>query len=339
MMQKQTIPDWPIRRLAVLMFAMTLVAACGNDAKGGETSGTGSSGAEKVKVTAVTNWFAQAEHGGLYAALEKGFYEEAGLDMTIEPGGPQVSSTQIVASGKAQFGMGQADQILLARESGIPLVVIFASFETSPQGLMVHKEENIASPAELEGRNVYVASGASYWEYLKKAYNLQDVQEMAYTGSLAPFLADGKVAIQGYVTSEPYEMREQNVDVDFLLNADFGYNPYANVLFTTESYLKENPEIVKAFVNATAKGFDYFKEHYEEINPVIQKENPDMPLEKLNYAAEAMIPLVYGEEAQKSGVGRMTQERWDTLAQQMTEAGMLKEKPDVTQVFTNEFFE
>lgn len=318
-----------------LLLSITLISACGSN-NNAATSGDSAS-KELTKVTSVSNWFAQAEHGGLYAAKEKGYYEEAGLDMTITPGGPQVSATQIVASGKAQFGMAQADEILLARQNGIPLVVVFASFQTNPQGIMVHNNQNIASAADLNGRQVYVNSGAVYWEFLKKAYKLDDVQVMAYTGSLAPFLDDETTAIQGYVTSEPYQIAQQKVEADFLLNADAGYNPYANVLFTTESYLKDHPDMVKAYVEATARGFGYYKDNYEEINTVIQKENPDTTLDSMKYASETMIQLVFGGDAEANGVGYMTQERWESLAGQMMEIGLLTSKLDVSKAFTTEF--
>lgn len=318
----------------VLALSIMLISACGNNES---ASTSGGEGTKLTKVTSVSNWFAQAEHGGLYAAKDQGFYEEAGLDMTLTPGGPQVSATQIVASGKAQFGMAQADEILLARQNNIPLVAVFTSFQTSPQGIMVHSNQSIASMADLSGHSVYVNSGAVYWEYFKKAYKLEKVQELAYTGSLAPFVSDDKVAIQGYVTSEPYEMELQKVDVKFLLNADAGYNPYANILFTTESYLKDHPDIVKAYVEATAKGFNYYKDNYEAINKVIQKESPDTPLESMKYASETMMPLVFGNDAETNGVGYMSQERWEKLSEQMTEIGMLTTKQDVSKAFTTEF--
>lgn len=335
--------------IAMVMMAVLLSAcgsnggnnAAGSEAAGGSnapasTEGTGAA-SETVKVTTVTNWFAQAEHGGLYAALDEGIYKDAGLDMTITPGGPQISATQIVASGKAEFGMAQADEILLARQNGIPLVAVFASFQTNPQILMTHTESKISSPEDLHGKTVYVSSGAGYWEYFLKAYGLSDATQMAYTGSAAAFLADSNTVLQGYITSEPYQMKEQNIDVSYLLNADFGYNPYGNVLFTTEDYLKEHPETVKAFVEATAKGFEAFKTDYEETNLVIQQENPDLDINELKYAAETMMPLVFEGDAATNGVGYMTEERWDTLAQQMTESGLLDSKPDVSKAFTSEF--
>jgi NitT/TauT family transport system substrate-binding protein len=332
---------------------VTFLSGCGTKAVTNTTSATvapsasavaakpTASPAAEVKLMAVTqvsNWFAQPEHGGSYAALAKGYYKAAGLDMTITPGGPGISSAQIVASGKAQFGMGQADDILLAREKGIPLVAIMTTFQKNPQGIMVHKGQNIKSAVDLNGHKVFVGAGASYWEYLKKTYKLDKVQEQKYTGNLAGFVSDAGSGTQGYITSEPFTMKKQNVDVDFLLNADAGFNPYANLFFTTEAFLKDHPAEVKAFVEATQKGWLYYKDNYKEINNEIKLSSPDTPLENMEYSAVALQPLVFGGDAETNGMGYMSKERWDTLNKQMVESGVLKSSVDVTKVFTSQFF-
>lgn len=339
---------------AVLLAAViVIVGGCGGSGAGTQPNvpaATGAAGeetpgtepaeqppAEQTKITQITNWFAQAEHGGQYAALVKGFYEEAGLDMTIQSGGPGISATQIVASGKAQFGMGQADEILFARQNGIPLVAIAGIFQKNPQALMFHKSEPIDSFDDLNGRKVYVGSGVAYWEFIKKKFNLDNVQEMKYTGQLINFIEDKEAVTQIYMTSEPYTMEQEGVEVGYLLNADSGYMPYGNLLFTTEQYLREHPDIVKAYVEASIKGWDYYKDNAGEINKHIQEKNPDMPLEKLEYSARALQPLVYGFDAETHGVGHMTEERWTKLMNQLLDLELLKQPIDVKTVFTTEF--
>ncbi|OXM87768.1 ABC transporter substrate-binding protein [Paenibacillus rigui] len=290
-----------------------------------------------VAVTQVTNWFAEPEHGGQYAALMKGYYKDAGFDMTIMPGGPQVSAAQIVASGKAQFGMIQGDDLIIARQQGIPLVAVAAAFQKNPQGLIFHKGQQIKDFADLNGRKVYVASAAGYWEFIKKKYNLDKVQDMKYTGQLVNFINDPTAVTQGYITAEPYSLKQQGYDTEMLLNADSGYNPYANVLFTTEKMIKEHPDQVKAFVEASIKGWEYYKDHADEVNPKIKESNPDMTLDAMKFGAEKQAELVYGGDAVKSGVGTMTKERWSTLMKQLSEIGVLKTEEDVSKVFTTEF--
>jgi NitT/TauT family transport system substrate-binding protein len=292
---------------------------------------------ELFKVVQVTNWVAQPEHGGNYAALAKGFYKDAGLDMSITSGGPGINAAALIASGKVQFGMGSTDEILLARQNGIPIVAIMGTFQKSPQALMFHKGQNIKSFTDLNGRKVYVNPGAGYWEYMKKKFDLSKVQEMKYNFELASFASDPTSVVQSYITSEPYDMKLQGIETEYLLNADSGFSPYGNLMYTTEDMIKNHPDEVRAFVEATIKGWEYYIVNYKEINPVIGERNPDMPLEKMEYSATAQIPLITGGDAEKGGIGIMTKERWEAMNNQLVEVKLLKEPQDITKAYTTEF--
>ncbi|MBB6732016.1 ABC transporter substrate-binding protein [Cohnella zeiphila] len=292
---------------------------------------------ETVKSTLVLNWFAEPEHGGNFAAVAKGFYKDAGLDLTIQNGGPSVSSSQIVAAGKADFGMVNADDVLVARQEGIPIVAIATAFQKSPQALFYHKESGIKDFSDLNGHKVYVAATASFWQYMKSKYKLDKVQEMKYTGSLVNFVNDPNAVTQGYVTSETYTLQQQGVDFGTLLNADSGYNIYAGVYITTEKMIKEHPDRVKAFVEATVKGWDYYKDHSDEINPEIQKMDPDMTLDMMKFSAEKEMEFAFGGDAATNGTGTMSEARWTELQKQMLDAGVLKKADPIQEAFTLEF--
>lgn len=326
-----------------LLLVTSFLAACGTSQAPGQTPGAASpepspeTPKSLTKATVVLNWFPEPEHGGNYAALAKGFYKEAGLDMTLMPGGPQVSSTQIVASGKAEFGMANGDDILVARGQGIPIVAIATAYQKSPQALFYHKSSGIQDFSDLNGHKVYVASTASYWQFLKSRFKLDQAQEMRYTGSLVNFVNDPNAVTQGYVTSETYTLTQEGVDFGILLNADSGYNIYAGVYFTTEKMIAEQPELVKAFVEATVKGWDYYKDHAEEINPSIQEKNPDMSLDMMKFSAEKGMDFAFGGDAATMGTGIMTAERWSEVQKQLVEVGVLKEEEPIEKVFTTEF--
>lgn len=323
----------------VLFLSLTglLLAGCGSGAPTQEPSGEPAGSGSLVPVTQVTNWYAQADQGGQYAALEKGFYEEAGLDMTIEPGGPKVSTIQVVSSGRAQFGMAQADQLLMARADGIPVVAVAALFQVSPQIILFQKGQPIDGFDDLNGRTVYVTPGSPYWEYLKQTYKLDRVRELAFTGEFSGLLSDASSASQAYLNTAPFTLKSQGIDTGHLLIYDSGYQPYSNVLFTTESYLEENPEAVKAFVEASVTGWDYYKTEYEEINQALLEANPNLDLETLKFGAESQTELIYGYDAAGLGVGTMSESRWSALMEQMLETGLLKEELDISQAYTTAF--
>jgi len=288
-------------------------------------------------VKVVLNWFAKAQHGGVYAARENGLFEENGLNVTIEPGGPQVSSINMVASGKAEFGLAHADQIVNARNEGIELVAVASAMQGSPQAFMFHKGKGIEDFDELNGRKVFVQPGIVYWEYLKTQYDLSNVEELAHTGQHGNFIADENSVTQAFVTSEPYFMELDGVEVETKLISDAGYDPYNIVLYVTKDYLEENKETVKAFTTAFVEGWNLYKDSYEDINKVIQEDNPDIELESLKFEAEAQAEFVYGGDAAEHGVGYMTEERWATLIDQLNKLKILEEPFDTNEIFTTEF--
>lgn len=292
---------------------------------------------EHPDIEVVLNWFAKSEHGGLYAAQQHDIYKNAGLNVTIEQGGPQVSSVQIVASGKAEFGLAHADQILLAREQGIPIVAVATTFQISPQAIMFHESEGIKDFSELNGRTIFIQSGQPYWEFLKHKYKLDKATEIAYTGQHANFIADATSASQSFVTGEPFAVEEQGVPVDTLLVADSGYQPYAAVIYTTEDFLKNNPETVKAFVRGTVQGWEDYKTSAAEIDAHIRTVNTNMSEKEMEFAVTTQEEFIYGYDAAEHGVGYMTEERWKTLMDQLIEIGVLTKEQDVTQAFTTEF--
>ncbi|WJH29239.1 ABC transporter substrate-binding protein [Paenibacillus sp. CC-CFT742] len=125
--------------------------------------------------------------------------------------------------------------------------------------------------------------------------------------------------------------------MDYLKIADSGYANYADVLFTTEDYLKEHPDVVEAVVQASQKGWSYYLDNYEKVNPFIQTYNPDMTVEAMNYEAVQEKPFILNKESEANGIGYMTKERWSTLQDQMIKGGGLTKALDVTQAFTTEY--
>ncbi|WP_035710867.1 ABC transporter substrate-binding protein [Salibacterium aidingense] len=300
-----------------------------------------SEGAEElVETKQITSWFPQVENAGQYYAAMEGFYEEEGLDMTVEPGGPEVSSVQIVASGQAEYGMAQADQMLSAVNDGIPLVAIFTNFQTTPQGIMFHEGEPVENFDDLaDGYDIYTAPGAGYWEYLVETTDIEQEQNMVYNGSNSEFMSNEKAASQMYVTSEPFYLEQEGVETDYLTIAESGYSPYGDVLFTTQEHLEENPEEVQAFVNAVTKGWEAFKEEPAPLYSYLMGLQDGLSEEQMAYATEEMQELVYGGDAEVNGVGYMSEQRWQTLIDQMTDLGLIEEGMAPEDIYTTEFLQ
>ncbi len=174
------------------------------------------------KVTFLTSWFAQAEHGGFYQAKATGLYDKANLNVTIKMGGPQVNGLQLLLGGEADIIMGYDFQVLSAVAKGLPVVTIAASFQKDLQGMMTHND--VTSLGGLKDRTILVATSgrSSWWPWLKQKFGYTDAQTQAYTFNLQPFFADNKVAQQSYPSSEPFQAMEKHVAVNFFLFADDG---------------------------------------------------------------------------------------------------------------------
>jgi NitT/TauT family transport system substrate-binding protein len=296
--------------------------------------------ATMTDVSQVTSWFAESSHGGLYAALKNGDYERQNLKMTIEQGGPQISGVPLVAAGKQQFAMlGAADDVLLAREQGVPIVMIFGTFQINEQGLMFHNSHPVKDFPDLNGRKVYVSPATSFWVYLSKKYKLDQVQQFTYNGQLPIFLNDETAVFQCYIGEEPEAAKKAGADVGYLLNADGGYNPYGDVMVTTEQMVKEKPEVVQAYVTATIAGWKSYLENPKPILDVIKEANKDYDLDLGAKAAAVEKPLILNKGTDLKVIGTMTEQRMKDLRDQMREAGVLKTDVDYKAAFDNRFVE
>src|SRR5277367_1402033 len=264
------------------------------------------------KVTFLTSWFAQAEHGGFYQAKASGLYEKAGLDVTIKMGGPQVNGSQLLLAGDTDFMMGYDIQVLKGREQNLRLVTVASSFQFDLQGIMAH--DDVADLAALKGRPILIAgsSRATFWPWLRAKYGYTDDQIRPYTFNLQPFFADKTMAQQAYPSSEPYQAEQQNEKVKFFLFADGGYPPYGSTIVTTEKMIADKPDVVARFVKASLEGWRDYLRNPAPGNALIKADNPKMSDEQLAYAVEKLRQnrSVDGGDAASQGIGIMTAARW-----------------------------
>jgi NitT/TauT family transport system substrate-binding protein len=269
------------------------------------------------------NWFPEAEHGGFYAAQVHGLYAADGVRVEILGGGPDAPVIQRVATGDATFGVTNADDVLLARVQGAPVVALLASYQVNPRCIMVHAASGIDSIAELRDLTLAMSQRPAFSHYLRHRFPLPGVTIVPYPGNVTQFLADPAYAQQGYVFSEPYVARAQGSDPRALLVAQVGFNPYAGVLIATEETVRQRAPMVGAVVRASVRGWQHYLEDPAATNAEIHRLNPEMALDVLSFGARESRPLVLDAVAQEHGVGYMTAERWQTLLSQMVESELI----------------
>jgi NitT/TauT family transport system substrate-binding protein len=296
------------------------------------------------KITFLTSWKAQAEHGGYYQAVAKGYFKKYGLDVTIREGGPGVDGGQLIAAGAVDFAMGSNNDIALnLQKAGADVVAVMAGMQKIPQILMTHPGNGIETLADMKGKPILVSSSAinTYWVFLKAKYGFEDSQIRKYTFNIAPFLADKSSIQQGYLSSEPYFVkREVGFDPKVFLLADEGYLSYASITLVPREWIVKKPEAVRGFVNASIEGwYDYLYGDPAPANALIKADNPDMPDDVIAYGIAKMkeYAIIDGGDAKKMGIGAMTDERWKTHFEMLVAAGIMPADLDYTKAYTLDF--
>ena len=330
-----------------LALSSSLVVACSNVLQSpseNPTSDASSVPESKLdKVTFGTNWLAQAEHGGFYQAIATGIYKNYGLDVTIKMGGPQVpSGTQLLMGNAVDFFMGYGIDAVNAIAEGIPKITVASIFQKDPQCLIAHPNSGVDSLEDLKGKPIYVSPSANvtYWPLLKAKYGFTDDQKRPYNFNIGPFLADKQVAQQGYVTSEPFAIEKQAGfnPVVFLL-ADYGYTPYSTTIEAKQELVEKNPDLVQRFVEASIKGWYSYLDNPAPGNELIKKANPEMTDEQIAYGLQKLkeYGVIISGEADKLGIGAMTEERWKSFFESMANAGLFKPNTNYKEAFTLQF--
>ncbi len=291
------------------------------------------------KLTFMTSWFAQAEHGGFYQAQAAGLYQKAGLDVTIRMGGPQVNGMQQMLGGVADVIMGYDFQVLKGLEAGMPVITVGTSFQQDVQGIMAHAD--IETLAGLKGHTILAAATArsTWWPWLKHRYGFGDEQLRAYTFNLQPFFADATLAQQAYLSSEPFQAEKNNVKARFFLFADQGYPPYGTTMVTLQKTVRERPDVIARFVRASLEGWRSYLADPALANALIRKDNPNMTEEQLAYAVVKLkeTGVITGGDAARLGIGIMTDDRWKKTCDYMTSQDLLKPDVDCRQAYTLQF--
>ena len=292
------------------------------------------------KVTFLTSWYAQAEHGGFYQAKASGLYDKENLDVTIKMGGPQVNGMQLLLGGEADVIMGYDFQVLNGVSKGLPVTTIATSFQKDLQGMMTHAD--VKDLGGLKDKTILIATSGrtTWWPWVKAKFGYTDAQTQPYTFNLQPFFADDNVAQQSYPSSEPFQAIEKNVPVNFFLFADYGYPPYGTTMVTTTKFVTEHPDVARRFVKASLEGWkSYLKGDPSPANALIKADNPNMSDAQIAFGIKRMneLQIVDGGDAKTMGIGIMTEQRWKATYDLMVQTDLLPKDTDWTKAFTTQF--
>lgn len=269
------------------------------------------------KVTLMLNWYPEAEHGGFYAAKVHGVFERYGLDVQLKSGGPNAPVAQELLTGRCQFAVGNADDVLLFCQQDAKIVALMAPIQNTPRCILVRENSGIKSLSDLKGLTLQANAGRPFVDFMQAETLLDGVQLVPYPGTVTGLVTDANTAIQAYSFSEPLVAKQQGIKTRSLMLSDAGFNPYASCLIATQDFLDDNDDITRRMVAACREGWIQYLEDSSEANAAILADNQQgMTQEALDFGAEQLRPLCLPEGLSIEQVGQMSLDRWQQLTQQ-----------------------
>lgn len=268
-------------------------------------------------------WYHQFQFAGYYAAEQMGYYTDAGLDVRIHAASPGLNATRQVLEGKADFGVDNSG-VLYARMQGMPTVVLAALFQHSPSVLLTRAQSHILSPHQLAGRKVMITDPLAEADLLamiiREGVPLEKVEIITSSFNLGDLVSGQVDAYHAYLTNEPFSLGQRGVDYHVLNPRTYGVDFYSDFLFTSEEMLRQRPDTVERFRNASLRGWKYAMANPDQVIDWLQQVyGVEKTREHLAFEAEAMRALIMPELIP---IGHINPGRIQYMAQTFVEAGL-----------------
>ncbi len=302
----------------------------------------GAAQAAQEKVSVRLKWLAQAQFAGFYVAKEKGFYAQQGLDVTINPGGPNINVETLVASGADTFGLaGGMESVLAAREKGLPIVALAMSQQRTPFVFVTYADSGINSFKDFKGKKVSVWFTGVQYPLLASlgaaGLKKEDITLLPQSVSLNPFI-DKQVDVATVTLYNEYNtLKEKGVtNLKLISPDDVGVTTQQDALITSKSMVEKKPQQVQAFVNATLEGWQYALTHREETIDILMKTNPSLDRKHQVAMLDSVASLMYPPGS--PGLGNVDMPKAEKMMKLLVEYGALKQPVDVNQTFDLSFW-
>ncbi len=335
---------WMTGLTAVMLSGMLALTGCGGNEKPtgqGQATNNQEQGKELKKVQLMLDWTPNTNHTGIYAARDKGYFAEQGLEVDIMIPGDD-GANPAVAAGTVPFGVGYQESVTLARVGGLPIVSVAAVIQHNTSGFASPKEKGIDSPKKFEGMRyggwgepVEQAVIESVMRVEGADVNKVDIMSIGNGDFFSAVKRDIDFAWIYYAwTGVEAELRGEELNMVYLTDYSPKLDYYTPIIITNEQMIAEDPDTVRAFVAAVAKGYEFAIAQPEEAAGILAKAEPDLK-EELVVASQKWLSPRYQDDAPRWGEQKLSV--WENYSEWMFENGLLESKLEVEKAFTNEF--
>ncbi len=323
---------------ALTIVALTLIVA------GCSTNQQTNNGLTPVRLR--LTWVKQTQFAGYIVAEKKGFYKDEGLDVQIFPSGPDLRPQTTVAAGTDDIGIGVPQNVIVARSNEVPLVIIAQLLQDSISRYVLKSENRISNLSDLRGKKVglWLAGDEVEFGCMLKSADMasDDVQVIPQEFSVAPFLQDQYVLSQVTTFNELPVIQSQGYEGDklqILSPSDYNCAIVGDMIFTTEKYIQEHPDVVEKFLKASLRGWQYALAHPDETISIVLAENPELTEQDQHVQLQATKDLLLAGPTKEHGLGFIEPEDYQTAERILFESGQITKRVKVEDMINTSFWE
>lgn len=275
-------------------------------------------------VTLQLAWKHQFQFAGYYAALHKGFYRDAGLDVRINEGGEGKFAREEVLDGRAKYGVAGAE-LLLHQQDGDPFVALAPIFQHSPSIILARKDSGISHLQDLIGKRVMLLKGKKDADilaaFLNEGIPLDSIRRLDQTFHLNDLIEGRTDAVSAYSTNEPWHLMQKGIEPQILSPRTYGVDFYSDCLFTTKDEVSTRPKRVRSFLEASVRGWEYAMSHPDEIiDLLISEYNVKKSRAHLEYEAQEIRKIMLPDLVE---IGHMNPGRWRHIGRTYAKLGLI----------------
>ena len=272
-------------------------------------------------------WLDQFEFAGFYAAREKGFYKDVGLDVEFKKYDSSLNLLEEVLNKNADFGTNSSS-LITDKSNGKDIVLLGTIFQSSPLILLALGNSNINYIQDIKNKTLMITQEQQKYATFKSMINskgvkISDLEILEHSFDVNDLINKKTDLMLAYTTNEPFLLKEKGYESKIFNPKDYGFDFYEGIIFTSKEFALKNPKLVKDFYNATIKGWEYAFENIEEIAKLIyEKYNPqNKTLASLIFEANEMKKLVYDKNGK---IGTITPERINLIINTYRVMGLIE---------------